>query len=54
VLTKEGQRLIDGALEAHVDNLHRLADVLKSDEQAQLAALLRKLLAAEEYKNQTL
>ncbi|WP_088743946.1 MarR family winged helix-turn-helix transcriptional regulator [Cobetia sp. QF-1] len=44
VLTKEGRRLIDDALAGHVENLHQLASVLDSEEQEQLARLLRKLL----------
>lgn len=47
-LTDEGRSLIDNALQAHVDNLHRLASVLDKEEQLQLAALLRKLLIKED------
>ncbi|MHC9034655.1 MarR family winged helix-turn-helix transcriptional regulator [Cobetia marina] len=47
-LTEAGRRLIDTTLEAHVENQHRMASALDSDEQHQLACLLRKLMTDEE------
>jgi hypothetical protein len=39
--------LVDAALNDHVDNLDNMISVLTSDEQDQLAGLLRKILIAE-------
>lgn len=47
-LTSEGKALTDSAVEAHVGNLHRIVSVLNTDEQDQLAGLMRKLLAGVE------
>jgi DNA-binding MarR family transcriptional regulator len=52
-LTDEGKALIDAAVEAHVGNLHRLVSVLTDDEQAQLASLMRKLLAGLEAEDKS-
>ncbi|NVN56335.1 MarR family transcriptional regulator [bacterium Scap17] len=47
-LTEAGRHLIDSTLEAHVENQHRMASALDSDEQHQLACLLRKLMTDEQ------
>ena len=47
VLTEKGVSLVDAALNDHVDNLDNMISVLTSDEQDQLAGLLRKILIAE-------
>jgi DNA-binding MarR family transcriptional regulator len=47
-LTPEGLSLTDRAAPAHLDNERMLLAALNATEQAQLAALLRKLLAAFE------
>jgi DNA-binding MarR family transcriptional regulator len=47
VLTEKGVSLVDAALNDHVDNLDNMISVLTSDEQEQLAGLLRKILIAE-------
>jgi DNA-binding MarR family transcriptional regulator len=47
-LTSKGRRLIDFALEGHNANERRLLQALTNDELQTLAALLRRLLAAEE------
>ncbi|WP_312856579.1 MarR family winged helix-turn-helix transcriptional regulator [Phytoactinopolyspora halotolerans] len=43
-LTDEGKRIVDDTLADHVANENRILAELTPDEQAQLAALLRKLL----------
>ncbi|MBC8160432.1 MAG: MarR family transcriptional regulator [Roseiflexaceae bacterium] len=47
-LTTQGQELVDAAVAAHLANEHHLLDALSSDERAQLAQLLRKLLRSLE------
>ncbi|MBV7300293.1 MarR family winged helix-turn-helix transcriptional regulator [Enterovibrio paralichthyis] len=47
-LTEKGIAVIDEAVEAHVENERQILKALNEDEQAQLAALLRKWLAANE------
>jgi DNA-binding MarR family transcriptional regulator len=47
-LTERGRELAAKAIPAHVDNLARLLSPLSADEQAALAALLRKLLTSLE------
>lgn len=47
MLTEQGQRLIDQALNAHVDNMNRMLKVLTEQEQIQLEQLLKKILLAE-------
>ncbi|KAB0630628.1 MarR family transcriptional regulator, partial [Burkholderia territorii] len=44
-LTDAGRALIDEAVVAHVDNQRAMLAALSDDEQAQLSALLEKLLA---------
>ncbi len=44
-LTEEGRELIDRALEAHVENEHRILSGLSAEERERLAALLEKLIA---------
>ena len=45
-LTEKGLALIDGMIGAHVENKERLASGLSAEEQAQLSALLAKLIAS--------
>jgi DNA-binding MarR family transcriptional regulator len=47
-LTLQGRELVDRAVEAHVANEWRLVGALTSEEQAELAGLLRKLLVSFE------
>lgn len=47
MLTEQGQSLIDQALNAHVDNMNRMLEVLTEQEQIQLEQLLKKILLAE-------
>lgn len=47
ILTEQGQRLIDQALNAHVDNMNRMLKVLTEQEQIQLEQLLKRILLAE-------
>ncbi|NGN99804.1 MarR family transcriptional regulator [Grimontia sp. S25] len=47
-LTEEGQTLIDKVVEQHIDNERHILEALTTDEQKQLAGLLRKWLAANE------
>jgi DNA-binding MarR family transcriptional regulator len=44
-LTEEGRELIDRAVEAHVENEHRILSSLDTEERERLAALLEKLIA---------
>ena len=44
-LTEEGRELIDRAVEAHIDNEHRILSCLDAEERERLAALLEKLIA---------
>lgn len=46
-LTEKGITMIDSALNDHVGNMDNMLSVLTSDEQVQLAGLLRKVLIAE-------
>ena len=43
-LTQKGVELVDTALNAHVANMDNMLSVLSSQEQDQLASLLRKIL----------
>ncbi len=47
-LTDEGRTLIDTVVSTHVDNEHQMLNALTEKEQATLASLLRKWLAANE------
>ncbi|MBW4421790.1 MAG: MarR family transcriptional regulator [Myxacorys californica WJT36-NPBG1] len=47
-LTNEGFTLIEEAVEAHVDNEHRILSVLEAPEREALILLLRKLLVSFE------
>jgi DNA-binding MarR family transcriptional regulator len=47
-LTPRGRELVDRAVEAHIANEWRLIEALTSEEQAELARLLRKLLVSFE------
>jgi DNA-binding MarR family transcriptional regulator len=44
-LTEEGRELIDRAVEAHIENEHRILSSLNTEERERLAALLEKLIA---------
>ncbi|MGN6145488.1 MAG: MarR family winged helix-turn-helix transcriptional regulator [Mesorhizobium sp.] len=44
-LTEEGRELIDRAVEAHIENEHRILSGLDTEERERLAALLEKLIA---------
>ncbi|QDC01019.1 MarR family transcriptional regulator [Mesorhizobium sp. 8] len=44
-LTEEGRELIDRAVEAHIENEHRILSSLDTEERERLAALLEKLIA---------
>ncbi|WP_448550371.1 MarR family winged helix-turn-helix transcriptional regulator [Thalassotalea fusca] len=46
-LTASGLALIDQAVEAHVANMDTMLNALDTDEQAQLASLLKKILVAQ-------
>ena len=48
VLTSKGIDLVDVALNAHVENMDKMLEVLTDNEQEQLATLLRKILIIEE------
>lgn len=48
ILTKNGMALIDTALNAHVENMDKMLEVLTQSEQTQLANLLRKILISQE------
>ncbi|GGJ00215.1 MarR family transcriptional regulator [Shewanella hanedai] len=47
-LTKKGIELVDTALNDHVANMNNMLSVLSSQEQDQLAKLLKKILLAEQ------
>ncbi|MBE1275374.1 MarR family winged helix-turn-helix transcriptional regulator [Enterovibrio baiacu] len=47
-LTDEGRTLIDTVVAVHVENEHKMLNALTEKEQATLASLLRKWLAANE------
>ncbi|MEL6939216.1 MAG: MarR family transcriptional regulator [Cyanobacteria bacterium J06598_1] len=47
-LTEKGFDLIEAAVTAHVNNEHRILDVLNASERDQLATLLRKMLLSFE------
>jgi DNA-binding MarR family transcriptional regulator len=47
-LTPQGRELVDRAVESHVANESRLIEALTSEERAELARLLRKLLLSFE------
>ena len=47
-LTDEGRTLIDTVVAVHVENEHKMLNTLTEKEQATLASLLRKWLAANE------
>jgi DNA-binding MarR family transcriptional regulator len=47
-LTRKGIELVDTALNAHVDNMDNMLNVLTKKEQDQLTNLLRKVLVYEE------
>ncbi|MGF1707405.1 MarR family winged helix-turn-helix transcriptional regulator [Enterovibrio baiacu] len=47
-LTDEGRTLIDSVVAVHVENEHKMLNALTEKEQATLASLLRKWLAANE------
>jgi len=48
ILTPEGIEIIDTAVDAHVNNLDNMLNVLTDSEQEQLANLLRKVLIGEQ------
>lgn len=48
ILTQKGIELVDTTLNAHVANMDNMLSVLSSQEQEQLANLLRKILLAEQ------
>ncbi len=48
ILTPEGVEMIDAAVDAHVNNLDNMLNVLTDKEQDQLANLLRKVLMGEQ------
>ena len=49
-LTDRGLELVDTSVEDHLENERRLLGALDEDEQQQLAALLRKLLLSEPFR----
>ncbi|KJY81855.1 MarR family transcriptional regulator [Vibrio galatheae] len=51
ILTRQGCKLVDEALNDHVANMNNMLDVLTQTEQQQLAKLLRKILIAEANTN---
>ena len=49
-LTERGGELVDAAVVDHLENEHRLLGALDSEERAQLAELLRKLLSSPRFR----
>ncbi|WP_319534233.1 MarR family transcriptional regulator [uncultured Vibrio sp.] len=45
-LSEQGQQVLDAALEAHVENMDTMLNMLEGDEKNQLAMLLKKVLVA--------